>query len=98
MLLDSPNPDIGAFHSQGFALTPVIGSTPQATVAGTTFAKPSAVTVTPNNSVEPVNGGVISFAANPAGDGGSATLSASSAIIAGGQASVTATANGIVVS
>jgi hypothetical protein len=87
--------DIGAFESQGFTLTPVAGSTPQATVAGTAFAHPLAVTVTPNNPVEPVNGGVITFVANPAVNGASATLSASLAVIAGGQASVVATANGI---
>jgi hypothetical protein len=89
-------PDIGAFESQGFTLTPVTGSTPQATVAGTAFAHPLAVTVKANNPGEPVNGGVITFAANPAVNGASATLSASSAVIAGGQASqasVTATAN-----
>ena len=51
------------------------------------------MTVTANNPVEPVDGGVISFAANPAVNGASATLSASSAVIAGGQAKVTATAN-----
>jgi hypothetical protein len=34
--LDSPNPDIGAFQSQGFTLTPVGGSTPQSAMVGTT--------------------------------------------------------------
>jgi hypothetical protein len=96
MPLDSPSPDIGAFQSQGFTLTPVGGSTPQATVAGMAFANPLAVIVTPNNPVEPVNGGVITVAAKPAGNGASATLFASSAVIANGQASVMATANWIV--
>jgi hypothetical protein len=83
--------DIGAFQSQGFTLTPIAGSTPQSARAGTPFANPLAVTVTANNPIEPVDGGVINFAA-PA-TGASATLSAATATIAGGQASVTATAN-----
>jgi hypothetical protein len=83
--------DIGAFQSQGFTLTPVAGSTPQSAGAGTPFANPLAVTVTANNPLEPVDGGVISLAA-PA-SGASAALSAATATIQGGQASVTATAN-----
>jgi hypothetical protein len=47
--------------------------------------------VTASNPVEPVDGGVISFAAPSAG--ASATTSAATAVIAGGQAGVTATAN-----
>ena len=46
--LDSP-PDIGAFQSQGFTLTPVAGGTPQQTTDGTAFANPLAFTVTANN-------------------------------------------------
>ena len=83
--------DIGAFESQGFTLAPVAGSTPQSTVANTAFANPLAVSVTANNPVEPVNGGVITFAAPVTG--ASATLSATTPTIAGGQASVTATAD-----
>ena len=82
--------DIGAFESQGFTLTPVAGSTPQSVLLGVAFASPLAVTVTANNPVEPVDGGVISFAAPSAG--ASATLSAATAIIAGGKAGVIATA------
>jgi parallel beta-helix repeat protein len=85
-------PDIGAFQSQGFTLTPVAGSTPQSAAGSKPFANPLAVTVTANNSVEPVDGGVITFTVPPA-TGASATLSAATATIAGGQASVTATAN-----
>jgi CSLREA domain-containing protein len=85
--------DIGAFESQGFTLTPVAGSTPQTAVVGKAFANPLAVTVKPNNPVEPVNGGVIKFVVNPATNGASATLSAASAVISGGTASVKATAN-----
>ena len=85
--------DIGAFESQGFTLTPVVGSTPQFTPPGTAFPNPLNVSVTANNSVEPVNGGVITFTAPSSG--ASATLSASTAFIgSSGQASVTAKANG----
>jgi hypothetical protein len=83
--------DIGAFQSQGFTLIPVPGSTPQAAVVGTAFAHALAVTVTANNAAEPVDGGIISFAAPAAGP--SATLSAATAVITSGQAGVTATAN-----
>ncbi len=85
------NVDIGAFESQGFTLTPIAGSTPQTAVVGHTFANPLGVTVTANNTVEPVNGGVVNFAVPLSGP--SATLSSTSATIAGGQASVNATAN-----
>jgi hypothetical protein len=83
--------DIGAFESQGFKLTPVPGSTFQSTPVNQPFKNPLAVTVTAVNPLEPVDGGVIAFAAPSAG--ASATLSAATAVIAGGQASVTATAN-----
>ena len=89
--LASPKPDIGAFQSQGFTLTPVAGSTPQSTETGTAFAKPLAVTVTPNDANDPVNGGVIMFTAPTSG--ASVTLSAASVTIAAGAASVGATAN-----
>ena len=89
--LASPKPDIGAFQSQGFTLTPVAGSTPQSAETGTAFAKPLAVTVTPNDANDPVNGGVITFTAPTSG--ASANLSAGSATIAGGSASIGATAN-----
>ena len=68
-------PDIGAFESQGFTLTPAAGSTPQSALVGTAFAQPLALTVAANNPVEPVQGGVVTFAATPAGSGASATLS-----------------------
>ena len=87
--------DIGAFQSQGFTLTPVAGSTPQSTTAGSPFVNALAVGVTANKVgpfVNPVDGGVISFAAPPA-TVASATLSAGTATIAGGQASVSAAAN-----
>jgi hypothetical protein len=83
--------DIGAFQSQGFTLTPAPDSTPQSAMIGTTFGHPLAVTVAANNPAEPVDGGIISFAAPAAG--ASATVSTASAVIASGQAGVTATAN-----
>ena len=88
--------DIGAFESQGFTLTVVAGSSPQTSNIGTPFANPLAVTVTANNPVEPVNGGVVSFVANAAANGATAFfLPASSAVIAGGQAAVTAAPNNV---
>ncbi len=83
--------DIGAFESQGFQLTPVAGSTPQTEFINGAFANALSVAVTANNSVEPVNGGKISFVVPALG--ASATLSTTNAIVAGGRASVTATAN-----
>ena len=65
-LLDTPAPDVGAFQSQGFVVTPVTGSTPQTTIIGTDFSDPLAVTVTANNPDEPVADGVATFAINPA--------------------------------
>jgi len=87
--------DIGAFESQGFTLTPVAGSTPQTALIGTAFANPLGVIVTANDPVEPVNGGVVSFVANPAANGASALLSTSSAVIANGEASVLAEPNNV---
>jgi parallel beta-helix repeat protein len=84
--------DIGAFESQGFTLTSVAGSTPQTSPIGTPFANPLAVTVTANNPIEPVNGGVVSFA-NSATHGALAILSAPLAVIGGGQAETLAEPN-----
>ncbi len=85
--------DIGAFESQGFTLTPTSG-TNQSTLVDTIFSDPLSVAVIANNPLEPVNGGVVTFL--PPGTGASATLLPSSAVISGGSASVTATANGTV--
>ncbi len=88
-----PQPDIGAFQSQGFTLTVVPGDSPQSADTGTEFAKPLSVTVTAKNAVEPVAGGVIAFTAPSSG--ASVTLSSGTATIGSdGVASVTATANG----
>ena len=83
--------DIGAFQSQGFTLTPAADSAPQTALLGTAFAKSLAVSVKANKPVEPIDGGVIVFAAPTSG--ASATVSAATAIIAGGNVGVTATAN-----
>ena len=53
------------------------------------------MTVTANNPVEPVDGGVVTFVANPAANGASAIFLAPSAVIAGGQAAVTAAPNNV---
>ena len=82
--------DIGAFESQGFVLTAVPGSTPQTAQIGTAFANSLAVTVTANNPIEPVDGGVVAFVSQPSAGGAYAIFSASSAVIAGGQAAVIA--------
>ena len=87
--------DIGAFESQGFNFTVVPGSTPQTANIGTPFANPLAVNVTANNPLEPVNGGVVAMVAHAAANGAAAILSASPAVIAGGQAAVTAEPNNV---
>ena len=84
--------DIGAFQSQGFTIAPTAGSNPQSTPVNQPFPKPLIFTVTANNPAEPVDGGIVHFVVTPQG-GASATLSAYTATIAGGVATVTATAN-----
>ena len=84
--------DIGAFESQGFIFTLVSNSSPQTARVGSAFANPLSVRVTANNPIEPVDGGIVSFAANSAANGASATLP-TSAVIGGGVASVAASAN-----
>ena len=94
--LDSPNPDIGAFQSQGFLLTPASGSTPQTTTTGSNFANPLSVMVTAKNPIEPVAGGIVKFTVGQDSNGASATLSAATATIgSGGIALVNATANAV---
>jgi uncharacterized repeat protein (TIGR01451 family) len=91
------NPDIGAFHSHGFRMSAVPGSTPQVALVSASFTNPLAVTVTPIDPIEPVVGGVVSFSVNPNPNGASANLSAPSAIIGANKvAQVTATANSII--
>jgi hypothetical protein len=87
--------DIGACESQGFSFAPVPGSTPQASNIGTAFAHPLAVTVTANNSAEPVNGGRVRFIAGPAANGATAVFVDPSAVIANGRAALTAAPNNV---
>jgi uncharacterized repeat protein (TIGR01451 family) len=82
--------DIGAFESRGFALA-IGGGDNQSVAPGTPFANPLSVTVTPNAGGEPVDGGVVIFTAPAAG--ASASLATNPAMISGGNASTTATAN-----
>ncbi len=81
--------DIGAFESQGFNFTQ--SGNNQSAVISTAFANPLGVTITPNQTGEPVDGGQVTFTAP--GSGPSATLTASLVTISGNTASVTATAN-----
>lgn len=84
------NVDVGAFESRGFSITLTSGNAQTAPIS-TAFAAPLVATVASANS-EPVQGGVVSFAAP--GSGASAVLgSATATIAANGQASTTATAN-----
>ena len=87
--------DIGAFESQGFTLTAAAGSTPQTASNGASFTNSLEVTVTANNPVEQVDGGVVTFVADPAANGASALLSTSSVVIANGQASTLAEPNDV---
>ncbi len=81
--------DIGAFESQGFTLSKASGDG-QAKTVGTAF-NPLVVTVTANVAAEPVNGGVVTFTGPATGAG--IVTSPVTATIAGGQASITPTAN-----
>jgi hypothetical protein len=90
--LDTPKPDIGAFQSQGFTLTPVTGSTPQSALIGDPFANPLAVTITAKDTGDPVDGGVVTFTAPSIG--ASASLSSTTVTVGtNGVAQVTAIAN-----
>ena len=81
--------DIGAFESQGFNLS--INGSGQATIIGTPFPDPLVAMITPLNTGEPVDGGVVNF--TPPGAGASANLSGSTVTIASGNALAVATAN-----
>jgi hypothetical protein len=86
--------DIGALESSLFTIAATSGSG-QSTGIFTTFPAPLVATVTANDSMEPVAGGLVKFIAPPSG--ATATLNGSPATIsANGTASVTATANGSV--
>lgn len=86
--------DIGAFESRGFNLGATAGGGQSAAV-GSAFPAPLVATVTANDPLEPVAGGVVQFSA-PA-SGASATLAPAAASIAvDGTAQTTATANATV--
>ena len=81
--------DIGAFQSSGFTIAYTSGSGQSASGA---FAAPLVATVTANNSIEPVAGGLVTF--TPPATGASARIPGSPAVIsADGEASVTAASN-----
>jgi hypothetical protein len=85
--------DIGAFQSRGFILTVSAEGSPQSSPQGHAFPNPLAVTLTANDPGVPVDGTVITYSVQPAGGGAAATLSSTNALLSGGTASVTATAN-----
>lgn len=82
--------DIGAFELRGFTMAATSG-TPQNTTVNTAFGNPLSVTVTANNAIEPVAGGIVNFTAPTTG--ASAILTSPATIDATGQASTAATAN-----
>jgi len=85
--------DIGAFDSQGFTLGSPTGGGQSATI-NAAFAAPLGLTVTPNNPVEPVIGGQVTFA--PHSSDATAAISGSPAAIgAGATVSAAASANSI---
>ncbi len=83
--------DIGAFESSGFTIAVVSGGG-QSANTNEPFANPLVVSVTADNTNEPVAGGQVTFTVPLSG--ASASLSANPATIAAnGQASTTPTAN-----
>ncbi len=87
--------DIGAFESQGFTLTPVAGSTPQ-TAHRHAVRQPAG---RDRDGQQPGRAGQRrrrQLRRQSATNGASAILSAPSAVIAGGQAAVTAAPNNAV--
>lgn len=86
--------DIGALESNLFTIAVTSGSG-QSTPFSTSFPDPLVATVTANNPLEPVAGGLVTF--TPPVSGASATLVGNPATISAlGTVSVAATANGIV--
>ncbi len=83
-------PDLGAFESQEFYFIKT-GGDRQSTTPGSAFPAPLSVRVVAYWSIEPVNGGIITF--TPPATGASAMLSTTTATIADGAVAVTATAN-----
>ncbi len=88
-------PDIGAYESHGFAFVTAPGNGTQTSPIGTAFAL--TVVVTANDPVEPVDGGVVQFTANPAANGATAIFYdlAPSAVVAGDKATLVAAPNNV---
>lgn len=84
-------PDIGAFESQGFTIAATSG-TSQSTTVNTAFANPLTATVTANNAIEPVAGGVVTYTA-PTTGASIAPATQTATIDASGNAAITPTAN-----
>ena len=84
--------DIGAFETQGFSLESLT-STPQSAPLNTAFDTPLGLTVTAKNSGEPLEGGLVTFAAPISGASAAVTGSPAS-LDSDGKVSVIATANG----
>ena len=85
--------DIGAFESSEFTIAVTSGSG-QSTAVSTAFPDPLVATVTANNPIEPVAGGLVTFTAPEVG--ASATLGGNPATIsADGTVSASAAANAI---
>lgn len=97
--------DIGAFESQGFSLG-ITGGDLQSAPINTAFAQPLAVEVIANDTGEPVNGGLVTFAGPSTGAstnpvtstvsivGGGASLAVAANDLAGGPYSVAASSPG----
>jgi hypothetical protein len=82
--------DAGAFESKGFILAKTGGDNQSATVT-TRYWAPLSVSVTANDTIEPVNGGTVTF--TPPSSGAGAAIDTSPVTISTGNASVIATAN-----
>jgi len=88
--LDSPAPDIGAFQTHGYSIT-AAGGSGQVALIGAAFANALQVTITANNNLDPIIGGMVTFAGPHSGASLAETVTA--AIGNGGQASANVTAN-----
>ncbi|NLB14370.1 MAG: hypothetical protein GX826_10195, partial [Gammaproteobacteria bacterium] len=83
--------DVGAFESQGFALA-AVGGDGQSAIVGTAFSAPLIVSVSPNGSGEPVEGGTVRFSA-PTSGASAVPATPAASITSGGQAQTLVTAN-----
>ncbi len=86
-------PDIGAFESQGFTLAIVAGDN-QSSPINAQYASNLVVSVTANDSTEPVNGGQVSFTRPATGASLTYRVNPIRPTIVGGRAQIFANANG----